>query len=222
MRRIFCLLHVDISEERACDSEVGCESDAEDCIPGVKVMNTPSTRSSNVSLSPKNCDEVKGLLSFGLDTMMTAVPSSSGLRFVRKRGQINHKISDESDSSGPGDETDDDPSYSPNLPIILPVTHLNYRSALVNGLIGSFSSRLRKEFSPGRGWGRKRNSTKGRATVKNAVGTQMLTHDHGEKASRYFPVTDVAGLQCAAAFGIPARCFTFVLPPSFPSGYLRR
>ncbi|KAG8253652.1 hypothetical protein J6590_029226 [Homalodisca vitripennis] len=78
-------------------------------------MNTPSTRSSNVSLSPKNCDEVKGLLSFGLDPMMTAVPSSSGLRFVRKRGQINHKISDESDSSGPGDDTDDDPSYSPNL-----------------------------------------------------------------------------------------------------------
>ncbi|KAG8279461.1 hypothetical protein J6590_104969, partial [Homalodisca vitripennis] len=112
---ILSLFHVDISEEQAWDSEVGGESDAEDCIPGLKVMNTPSTRSSNVSLSPKNCDEVKGLLSFGLDPMMTAVPSSSGLRFVRKRGQINHKISDESDSSGPGDDTDDDPSYSPNL-----------------------------------------------------------------------------------------------------------
>lgn len=49
------------------------------------------------------------------------------------------------------------------------LTHLQFRSLLVNELIGSFSSKKRPGYAPSKGVGRKRNNPNARATIENTV-----------------------------------------------------
>lgn len=76
-------------------------------------------------------------------------------------------------------------TQSCNLKNQKPMSHLKFRSALVNGLIGSFSSKKRKGYMPASGKARKRNSPSGRPTIENTIRLSNVGAHMPEKNDKY-------------------------------------
>lgn len=65
------------------------------------------------------------------------------------------------------------------------ISQLKFRGQLVNELIGNYSSRKKTGFAPGKGYGRKRNRSDGRATVENSIRLANVGEHIPEKIKTY-------------------------------------
>jgi len=65
------------------------------------------------------------------------------------------------------------------------LSHLEFRSQLVNELIGNFCNKKRKGFSPGAGVGRKKHQPGGYATVQNATRLSNVGDHLPQKQAKY-------------------------------------
>lgn len=158
--KIYDMLMEEISEDHALNSDYGGDTDAEDDPPSIMDKSSPSSQTSDkhsisnfeTSISPTNsCNISKETVGSGTSKIdpMTLPPSTSGLsnssqyKYSRLRLSRPTKESLSSVMDSDPDDSDNDPTYEPNLPITKPG-----RKLLFSDIVSSISSDSESDTTP--------------------------------------------------------------------------